>query len=222
MQNPLLKQCTKCKEIKLITEFNKKSASKDGFRSQCRSCDKQDKKRWDDENKQYTLDYARNYRDKHKQEIKAYGKAYYAKNSDKIKAYSLEYKRQNKNKVHSYYMHNNINYGLFKAINSAFKGTLDKSIYFDYLDYTIKDLMKHLESQFTPEMNWNNYGSYWEIDHIIPISTFCLKSLEDEKFKICWSLNNLRPLSKTENRSRPKDGSDISENIKNIILKREV
>lgn len=222
MQNSLLKQCTKCKEIKYITEFSKKSASKDGFRPQCKLCDKRDKRKWNDENKQHILDYAKNYRNEHKQEIKAYRKAYYARNTNRLKTYSSEYKRQNKDKVHDYYMHNKINYDLFKAINSAFKGILNKSIYFDYLDYTIQELKEHLESQFTPEMSWDNYGSYWEIDHIIPINTFCLKSFEDEDFRVCWSLSNLRPLSKTENRSRPKNGSDISENTKNIILKREV
>ena len=29
---------------------------------------------------------------------------------------------------------------------------------------------QHLESLFTDEMNWGNYGDYWEIDHILPLS----------------------------------------------------
>lgn len=32
------KQCSKCGEVKTTTEFNKKSASRDGLQSQCKHC----------------------------------------------------------------------------------------------------------------------------------------------------------------------------------------
>ena len=51
-------------------------------------------------------------------------------------------------------------------------------------------------------MDWNNYGRVWEIDHKKPIASFNINSYEDEDFKECWSLSNLRPLSSHENRSR--------------------
>jgi hypothetical protein len=35
----------------------------------------------------------------------------------------------------------------------------------------------------------------WQIDHIIPHSTFKYASMEDEEFKKCWALSNLRPYS---------------------------
>lgn len=28
---------------------------------------------------------------------------------------------------------------------------------------------KHIESQFSPDMNWDNHGSVWHVDHIIPL-----------------------------------------------------
>lgn len=68
-------------------------------------------------------------------------------------------------------------------------------------------------------MSWNNYGDYWEIDHIIPINTFNFNSYEDREFQVCWSLANLRPLEKIANRKRPKDGSDIPNNIQDKIRK---
>lgn len=80
-----------------------------------------------------------------------------------------------------------------------------------YLDFTYGSFLVHLESQFTSEMNWENYGEYWEIDHIIPKLKY--NSPEDKNFKIYWSLANLRPLTVAENRQRPKDGKDISEDI---------
>jgi len=65
--------------------------------------------------------------------------------------------------------------------------------------YTLEDLMKHLEKQFDDKMNWENYGSYWQIDHIKPKSLFKYTSPNDPEFKECWSLKNLQPLEKTAN-----------------------
>jgi hypothetical protein len=85
------------------------------------------------------------------------------------------------------------------------------------LSYTIQQLKEHLENKFKEVgnewMSWQNYGNYrldlwddnntstwrWQIDHIIPHSTFNYKSMNDEEFKKCWALENLRPLSAKEN-----------------------
>ena len=82
-----------------------------------------------------------------------------------------------------------------------------------FLPFSKEQLKQHLESLFEPWMNWNNHGQYklkvwddqdqstwtWQIDHIIPHSSFHYSSMEDEDFKICWSLNNLRPLNSKQN-----------------------
>jgi hypothetical protein len=56
-----------------------------------------------------------------------------------------------------------------------------------------------LESKFDDKMSWDNYGSYWHIDHIIPQSKLLYNSMEDENFKKCWDLQNLQPLEATAN-----------------------
>ena len=77
------------------------------------------------------------------------------------------------------------------------------------MGYTRQELLTHLESQFESWMNWNNYGPYnsklwneldpttwtWQIDHITPQSELKFYSVEDENFKKCWGLYNLRPYS---------------------------
>lgn len=65
--------------------------------------------------------------------------------------------------------------------------------------YTIQDLMKHLESQFDNRMNWDNYGSYWWVDHIKPRSLFKYKIVEEQEFRECWELKNLQPMEKMAN-----------------------
>jgi len=83
------------------------------------------------------------------------------------------------------------------------------------LGYKIDDLIIHLESQFDDKMNWINYGSYWQIDHIVPIAAFDYTSYEDDAFKKCWSLQNLQPLYWESNLSKH---DMISEEWKNIEL----
>lgn len=77
---------------------------------------------------------------------------------------------------------------------------------FDYLPYSIQKLKEHLEKQFEPWMNWDNYGGKsnnkdktWWIDHIKPQSQFQYTSMDDPLFVECWALNNLRPLEKISN-----------------------
>lgn len=57
-----------------------------------------------------------------------------------------------------------------------------------------------LEARFRDGMNWSNYGSYWEIDHIIPCAEFDLRDAGQQKQ--CFHYSNLRPLSKPENRAK--------------------
>ena len=68
------------------------------------------------------------------------------------------------------------------------------------IGYQWGHLVRHLESKFDAVMNWENYGSYWHIDHIIPISYFLEKGIEDPS--IVNALWNLRPLEASENMSK--------------------
>ena len=82
---------------------------------------------------------------------------------------------------------------------------------FQHLSYTIQELKNHLEKQFEPWMNWDNYGGSmndprktWHVDHIVPQVSFQYKSLDDPLFQECWTLTNLRPLEKIENITKNK------------------
>lgn len=72
----------------------------------------------------------------------------------------------------------------------------------EILEYSIDELQRHLERQFSEGINWNNYGRgerCWHIDHILPVSMFSYNSTECDEFKQCWALTNLRPLWEPDN-----------------------
>jgi hypothetical protein len=75
------------------------------------------------------------------------------------------------------------------------------------LGYSSDVLKYHLESLFNANMSWSNYGKYWQIDHIIPISLF----KEDAPVAIVNCLKNLRPLEKIENNLK-SNKLDVSSN----------
>lgn len=60
----------------------------------------------------------------------------------------------------------------------------------------ITEFLAHLENKFTSGMNWNNYGK-WEIDHIVPLSSFDLTN--DEELKKACHYSNMQPLWKADN-----------------------
>lgn len=84
-------------------------------------------------------------------------------------------------------------------ISTSLKGKKANRKWEKLVGYTLNNLIKHLEAQFDDKMNWNNYGSYWWIDHIKPRVLFGYIYSEDPEFKECWTLNNLQPMEKIAN-----------------------
>lgn len=70
------------------------------------------------------------------------------------------------------------------------------------LSFSIGELLTHLQNQYSNEMTEQNYGEFWGIDHIIPQSKLEFGSMDEVNFKICWAIENLRPLEKSQNSSK--------------------
>jgi len=72
----------------------------------------------------------------------------------------------------------------------------------EIVGYSLENLIQRLEYQFDKNMSWNNYGSYWHIDHKKPRSLFNYSNPDDQTFKDCWCLANLQPMEAKENRRK--------------------
>ncbi len=92
-----------------------------------------------------------------------------------------------------------VNQSLSSNIRDALNGKKAGRRWEALVGYTMDDLFKHLELLFDENMSWENYGSYWAIDHIKPKSLFKYKTAKDNEFKKCWALNNLQPMEKIAN-----------------------
>lgn len=93
---------------------------------------------------------------------------------------------------------------LFHSLESVFKrwfkkgsiGTRSSQVE-KLIGCSRKVFLNHLQERFNDSMTWDNYGTFWHIDHIVPKSLFD-QNISDE-LKICWSYWNLRPLEAKKN-----------------------
>ena len=150
-------------------------------------------------------------------------KVYKKENKVELKEYADLYRKENREQINQYYKtrrESDPSYNLRRIMSSSIYGMIKSqgsskngNSITKYLLYSMSDLKEHLEKQFEPWMTWGNQGLYnsatwddndpatwkWQLDHIIPHSTFKYSSMEDVSFQKCWALNNLRPLSAKQN-----------------------
>jgi hypothetical protein len=148
----------------------------------------QKQKKWNDANKQHT----RQYREVNKEEIREKRLEYIRINKKKISDYSIKHARERYN--------SDPNYKQKRTIVNLTRNCLVtyKHSYFEYyLGCSILEFKEHIESLFKPDMNFENYGKIWWIDHIIPLSSFDLTD-EEQKLEAC-NYKNIQPLYVKEN-----------------------
>lgn len=114
----------------------------------------------------------------------------------------------------------NMNYRIKKSLASRLRTVMVKQNSISTMDYigcNIQYLREWFEYNFTAEMTWDNYGSYWSIDHVIPVGKYDLTN-EEEK-RTCWNWSNLTPVSVAYNSSK-KSSIDMKQ-VSDIIDKLE-
>lgn len=251
MAEPVLRICTKCKQVLPLESFKDMKKGKYGKDSACRECRKAYMREYRQrpEVKKHNQSYfAERYSDQEyrkaqylnaqKPERKAqkakYKTRYRAANKERLAAYMREYikdervkqlryeanrrseqknqeQRAARRKTENYreWMREwnkgrrqqpNINlcHRMSTRISRGLRDGKQGRSWTEFVNYSIEELIGHLEGLFHSGMSWENKGE-WHIDHIRPIASFNFTSPTDPDFKKCWSLENLRPLWATDN-----------------------
>jgi hypothetical protein len=208
------KVCTKCKISKSVDIFGKLKSAKDNLRSECNDCRreyrtavsdhiKEKNKIYYEKNKNAVLEKNKEYRNNNKQSINLkrneYRKCEDVKKHIKLK--QREYLPIRKEQIKQR-RKIDLNFRLSEVLRSKLHKLLHnrKTTYSKYIDCDLEWLKKWLEYRFDKNMTWENFGSYWQIDHILPIHSFNFEN-EDE-IRICFHWTNLQPLNSTENRKK--------------------
>jgi len=72
--------------------------------------------------------------------------------------------------------------------------------YAPYFGLDINNYRKWIELQFTADLSWDNFGSAWQFDHIVPVAYFDFKIETD--LKLCWNFVNIRVEKLEPNKNR--------------------
>lgn len=190
--NSQSKLCTKCKEFKLLSEFNKHG-------SWCKECKNHTSAKHDIVILKGTGKECNQCLD-----FKTWDKYVYCKGTNDRKSsvcrdcISLNAKLRLWTDINL-----RLSSCLRKRINSVLKGKSKSANTMELIGCSIDYLKNHLENRFQPGMSWDNYGrgdnnkQEWHVDHLIPCCKFDLTK-EDEQRK-CFHFSNLQPLWSVDN-----------------------
>lgn len=197
------KICSKCLIQKPLIDYSKRTSSSDGYNTQCKACRSMSyfatRDRRLEMNKKWIQAHREYRREKNRQQYR---------HREKLNRQTTRYKeirRLRRLKYISnptYRITNSIRQRIYRSL----KGHKNGQKWEILVGYTKSQLMQHIESQFLPDMEWDNYGE-WHIDHKRPISSFNITSTSCDDFRKCWELSNLQPLWRSDNL---KKGNRIS------------
>lgn len=199
-----MKKCQKCKKLKSIedtTHFGICKSNKDGFQRACKVCRKSENKK--------RLEYYHNNKDSIKIQRKEY------RNRPETKENREKYKKR-RNELERKKRKENLHFRCYELMRTKFhkfvKGQKNSCI--NYLKCSKDFFREWIEFRFESWMNWDNQGSEWDFDHIIPVNSFDLK--DDNQVKICFHWTNFQPLEKSENQKK-SDKIELHYFMNNII-----
>jgi len=154
--------------------------------------------------------YDRLFRAKTKNERIIYFKKYYREHNEELRAKQRTYSANHRATINAYQRRkrstpvgkliHNLRHRLYEGL----MGRHESRRLFALVGKSPEQLMAYLlRSSKDPKITAQNYGSYWAVDHIVPVSFF--DHTDFDQIAQCWSWRNLAPLEKIANiRKRDK------------------
>jgi hypothetical protein len=211
-----LKLCDKCEINKSIDKYRKYTDREDSYSKTCKKClNEQDKIRKKNMRiKKSETFMAKCEKCEEEKVLKEFAKLKkFYKKKICISCYP-QFLTEQKNEWCKNERLTNINYRLKKSLAARLRSVVVKNdSTMNYIGCNVQYLREWFEYNFTGDMDWDNYGSLWSIDHIIPVCKFDLTNNYD--MLKCWNWSNLMPVTIKFNSSK----KDIDINQINYILK---
>lgn len=124
-------------------------------------------------------------------------KKYHVRNREKIRVRENQWRKKYRARRMLISVNFRLTHTLRRRFSQALKGILKEDNTLKLLGCSTQFLKYFLEQRFIPGMAWENYGTYWHIDHITPCAAFNLEDPEQQR--VCFHYTNLQPLTREEN-----------------------
>ena len=145
------------------------------------------------QDKEKTAKYMREYHAANREELAIKGRAYYRAHMKERAEYLADKRRTD--------IQFKLADSLRKRLWMAIKHNVKRGSAVRDLGCSIAFLKEYLERQFQPGMSWDNWrGDVWQIDHILPLSSFDLS--DRQQFLVACHYTNLQPLWSADNRRK--------------------
>ncbi len=161
----------------------------------------------------------------------AYNKQYRIENRDRLRITDREYRKKKREQYKNYMSKYNrdreridIEYKLGRRIRSRVGNVLRRHKEFksnssiECLGCSVTEFQTYIQNQFRDGMTWDNYGSYWHLDHILPLANYQLS--DTGTFKRLTHYTNYQPLLVSENLNKmnKEDGVLASSYQSTVVL----
>jgi hypothetical protein len=182
-----LRKCSLCKlELELISiNFHKNKNEVDGFDYRCKKCKLIHYNSNKETYKTNSLNWQKNNPEKNSLTQKKY------KQSKKGVTTRKKYRKKEYDQKYGVDMEWTLLRNLRIRLRNALKKEFKSGKTIELLGCSIEEFKLHLEKQFDKNMTWENYGTYWEVDHIQPLSK-----------EGSFHYTNTQPMHFSENRSK--------------------
>lgn len=217
--------------MKPFSEFNKCKKTKDGYKYECRDCQKKEyalhREAWLIKKNEYYQNNIARFAEYHKrkyslekEKLKLKSRNYYHQNKEKIapklKAYRARPEIKARRREHrANVLMKDPNFVLSMRLRGRLKKVLKQqsvrktNSFIHLLGCSLDELKVYIQSLFTEGMTWDKLLSgEIHIDHIIPCCAFDFSNVEEQKK--CFHYTNLQPLWKSENCSKAAQDKKFS------------
>ena len=165
------------------------------------------------ENKSMFSTYGQKYRQSNKDKVAERQRKYRAANRSSVSANACRYSKERRQNDPVFKLSLYLRCRLRKAIvRNQKSGSAVRE-----LGCFIKDLKGHLESLFDKNMTWENWGTYWHLDHIFPLAA---ANMEDRaEFLAVNNWRNLQPLEAKANLAKGDKVTPAARRLFNKLVK---
>ncbi len=151
--------------------------------------------------REYMQRYKEKYPERFKRIMRESHYRWVAKNREHVREWHRQWRAKNRALYRSERKQRDVNYKLIENLRTRIARAVGRSNKSaptaKLIGCSIDNLKLYLESKFEDGMTWENYGSLWHIDHIIPCALFDFTKPIHQK--VCFHFSNLQPLLAAEN-----------------------